>query len=221
MSRARTQAERTRATTDQLVAAGRELFANNGYDPTFLDAVVERARVTKGALYHHFDGKRALFAAVYEAEQRSIARAVNVAAGKEDNSWKAFLAGCQAFFDAATDSGFQQILIDAPAVLGWKDMRDIEDRHLMAMIKQGLSQAMDGGHIKRRRVDPLAHQVHGAMCEAAMVIARSDDPEHEAHEAMSALTELLNGLVSPPKARGRASKPTRSSRSRIRASSER
>lgn len=203
ISRARTQAERTRATTDQLVSAGRDLFAANGYDSTFLDAVVERAGVTKGALYHHFDGKRALFAAVYEAEQRSIAHAVDVAAGKEANSWAAFLAGCQAFFDAAMDSGFQQILIDAPAVLGWKDMRDIEDRHLMAMIKQGLRTAMDDGHIKERRVDPLAHQVHGAMCEAAMVIARSDEPEQQAREAMSALTDLLNGLASPAKARGR------------------
>jgi len=204
---ARTQAERTRATTDQLVSAARELFATVGYDATYLDAVVERAGVTKGALYHHFDGKRALFAAVYEAEQRFIEEAVYRAAGDHhDDSWQAFIGGCRAFFDAALDSGFQQILIDAPAVLGWQQMREIEDRHLMALFKQGIHQAMEDGHLKRRRVEPLAHQLHGAMCEAAMVIARSHDPAQEARDALAALEELLNGIAisSADKRRGPA-----------------
>jgi AcrR family transcriptional regulator len=195
ISRARTQAERTRATTDQLVAAARELFAADGYDATFLDAVVERAGVTKGALYHHFDGKRALFAAVYEAEQLSIEHAVHLATRDHEDSWDAFMAGCWAFFDIALDSGFQRILIDAPAVLGWHHMREIEDRHLMALINQGLKQAMEDGHIKHRRVEPLAHQLHGAMCEAAMVVARSEDPPQEARDAQAALTDILNGLA--------------------------
>jgi AcrR family transcriptional regulator len=190
-----TQAERTRATTDQLVSAARELFARDGYDATYLDAVVDRAGVTKGALYHHFDGKRALFAAVYEAEQRSIEEAVQRGVGGQTDSWKAFVAGCRAFFDFALDSGFQQILIDAPAVLGWAMMREIEDRHLMALLKSGISQAVEDGHIKRRRVDPLAHQIHGAMCEAAMVIARADDPTREASDACVALEDLLNGIT--------------------------
>ena len=196
ITQARTQAERTRATTDQLVSAARELFATTGYDATYLDAVVERAGVTKGALYHHFEGKRALFAAVYEAEQRFIQQAVYRAArDHHDNSWQAFIAGCRAFFDVALDSGFQQILIDAPAVLGWQQMREIEDRYLMALFKQGIHRAMEDGHIKRRRVEPLAHQLHGAMCEAAMVVARSDDPAQEASDAVAALEELLNGIT--------------------------
>jgi AcrR family transcriptional regulator len=195
ISRARTQAERTRTTTDQLVSAARELFAADGYDATFLDAVVERAGVTKGALYHHFDGKRALFAAVYESEQRSIKQAVYLANRDYDDSWEAFFAGCRAFFDMALDSGFQHILVAAPAVLGWHQMREIEDRHLMALIKHGLKQAMEDGHIKPRRVEPLAHQVHGAICEAAMVVARSDDPPQEARDAYAVLTDLLNGLA--------------------------
>jgi AcrR family transcriptional regulator len=195
ISRARTQAERTRTTTDQLVSAARELFAADGYDATFLDAVVERAGVTKGALYHHFDGKRALFAAVYEAEQRSIKQAVYLANRDYDDSWEGFFAGCRAFFDMALDSGFQHILIAAPAVLGRHQMREIEDRQLMALIKQGLKLAMEDGHIKSRRVEPLAHQVHGAICEAAMVVARSDDPPQEARDAYAVLTDLLNGLA--------------------------
>ena len=73
-------------------------------------------------------------------------------------------------------------------------MREIEDRHLMALIKQGINHAMEDGHIRQRRVDQLAHQLHGAMCEAAILVARSDDPSQEAREALSALADPLNGL---------------------------
>jgi len=212
ISRARTQAERTRATTDQLVSAARDLFAADGYDATLLDAVVERAGVTTGALYHHFSGKRALFAAVYEAEQRCIEHAVRLAASESSHSWESFAAGCQAFFDTALDTGFQQILIDAPAVLGWAQMREIEDRHLMALIKQGIAQAMEDGHIKPRRVDPLAHQLHGAMCESAMMIVRADDPPHEASDARAAFEELLNGITVSPENGVAADRTTGSSR---------
>lgn len=193
--RARTNAERSRATTEQLVSVAREMFAADGYDATFLDAVVQRAGVTKGALYHHFNGKRNLFEAVYAAEQSSIEQTVYEVAGGITDSWEAFCAGCEAFFAAALDSGFQQILIDAPAVLGWSQMRAIEDRHLMAMLKLGLTRAINDGHIKPRSVEPLAHQIHGAMCEAAMVIARSDDPKSESAEAISVLNDLLSGLT--------------------------
>lgn len=195
MVRARTQAERSRATTEQLVSVARELFAVDGYDATFLDAVVERAGVTKGALYHHFGGKRDLFEAVYAAEQSAIEQTIYKVAVDIEDSWEAFCVGCEAFFAAALDSGFQQILTDAPAVLGWSAMREIEDRHLMAMIKLGLTRSINDGHIKPRRIEPLAHLVHGAMCEAAMMIARSDDPELEAAEAISALNDLLSGLA--------------------------
>lgn len=195
MVRARTNAERSRATTEQLVSVARDLFAADGYDATFLDAVVERAGVTKGALYHHFGGKRDLFEAVYAAEQSAIEQRIYGVTVDISDSWEAFCTGCEAFFGGALDSGFQQILTDAPAVLGWTAMREIEDRHLMALLKLGLTRVINDGHIKSRRIEPLAHQIHGAMCEAAMVIARSDDPEQEVAEATSALNDLLSGLT--------------------------
>ena len=89
-----TQQERTELTTTSLVAAGRELFAADGYAATSLDAVVERAGLTKGALYHHFAGKRELFAAVFEAEQRRLNEVVAVAYTGIDDPWEAFEAGC-------------------------------------------------------------------------------------------------------------------------------
>lgn len=191
----RTQAERTRLTTEQILAVARSAFAADGFDATSLDAVVERAGMTKGALYHHFTGKRGLFAAVYEDEQRAIGRAV-LHAARGGNSWQNFLRGCRAFFDAVLDPGVQRItLIDAPAVLGWETMRDLEDEHVTALLRNGLSQAIDDGHLKAQRVEPLAHLIHGAMCEAAMTVARSADPRRESRDALAALERLLGGIA--------------------------
>lgn len=192
----RTQAERTRATVEQILAVARDLFAADGYDATFLDAVVERAGMTKGALYHHFDGKRALFAAVYEREQRAIGHAVAVKAGGRGDSWRTFLRGCNAFFEAVLDPGVQRItLIDAPVVLGWQEMRDLEDRHVTSLLRVGLTRAIDDGHLKPQRVKPLAHLLHGAMCEAAIMAARTPDPARESADAMAVLKDILEGIA--------------------------
>ncbi|WP_166906272.1 TetR/AcrR family transcriptional regulator [Mycobacterium sp. DL440] len=192
----RTQAERTRATIDQILVVARDLFAADGYDNTFVDNVAERAGMTKGALYHHFEGKRGLFAAVFENEQRAIGEAVNRAAGGTKDSWQRFLRGCRGFFDAVLDAGVQRItLIDAPAVLGWEAMRDLEDEHVTSLLRLGLTQVIADGHLPEQRVEPLAHLLHGAMCEAAMTVARSADPERESRDSIAALERLLNGIA--------------------------
>src|SRR4051794_8662373 len=109
-----TQQERTEATTASLVAAARELFADDGYAATSLDAVVVKAGMTKGALYHHFSGKRDLFAAVFAGEQGRLSEAVVAAAQHHADPWEAFEAGAAAFVEACQEPGVQRIfLLDA------------------------------------------------------------------------------------------------------------
>src|ERR1700754_508868 len=95
----RTQAERTEATTGALVDAARELFARDGYDATSLDAVAARAKVTKGAVYHHFEGKRQLFEAVFTREVERMRTPLADAYRRKKDPWDAFHAGCRAFLD--------------------------------------------------------------------------------------------------------------------------
>ena len=99
-----TQQERTEATTAALLGAARELFAQDGYAATSLDAVVARAGVTKGALYHHFEGKDDLFAAVFARENARLLDAIVTAYGREPDPWDALEAGCRAA-DCADRSG--------------------------------------------------------------------------------------------------------------------
>ena len=123
----RTQAERTEATTSRLVDAARELFARDGYDATSLDAVAARAKVTKGAVYHHFEGKRQLFEAVFSREVERMTAPLAAAYGGKKDPWDAFSASCRAFLDECLDPGLQRIvLLDASAAIGWEGIRRLE-----------------------------------------------------------------------------------------------
>ncbi len=190
-----TQAERTEATTAALVDAARELFAQDGFAATSLDAVVARAGVTKGALYHHFDSKRTLFSAVYDREQERAAEAIAAAARRKRDPWDAFEAGSRAFLDFTLDPGVQRILlIDAPGALGWEAMREGE-RASLEMMEEGLTRSIAAGRIAKRPVGPLAMLLFGALCEAAMTIARAPDPKADLRGVWAELRRLFAALA--------------------------
>jgi AcrR family transcriptional regulator len=190
----RTQQERSETTVAALVGSARELFANDGYAATSLDAVASAAGVTKGALYHHFAGKRALFRAVYEHEQRQLVAAIGEAYARKADPWDAFEAGCRAFIESSLDPGLQRItLLDAPGVLGWEAIREIESPAL-ALTEVGIERAMDAGRLPRRAPQPLAHLLFGAMCEGAMKIARSENPRAAQRAIWGELRRVLQAL---------------------------
>ena len=194
----RTQAERREATSASLLVAARGLFAQDGYAATSLDAVVAAAGVTKGALYHHFAGKRELFAAVFASEQEVLARAIVTAyRNAEDDSWTAFEAGCRAFLEASQEPGVQRIvLLDAPAALGWETIRSLEAGAL-ALMELGLARAIEAGRLAPRPTRPLAHLLFGGLCESAMMAAREPDPSAALEAATRELGHLLRGLSRP------------------------
>jgi AcrR family transcriptional regulator len=89
----RTQAERSDVTTSKLVAAAQELFGQDGYATTSIEAVAAAAGLTKGAAYHHFRNKAALFRSVFVEEQRQISTVLERVAAQESDSWSALLRG--------------------------------------------------------------------------------------------------------------------------------
>jgi len=187
--------QRGEATRTALVAAARELFVAKGYFATGTEEIVARAKVgTRGALYHHFADKQALFRAVFEAvEQDLLTRAIPTVAST--NAWDQLVAGLQGFLTAALEPEVQQIiLVDGPAVLGWNDWRELEALYGIAIIEAALEVAMDEGTIRPQPRRELAHLILAAVDEAALLIAHSDDPATARHNASEALGQLLEGL---------------------------
>ena len=190
----RTQAERTEATTTALVAAARELFAQDGYAATSLDAVAAKARVTKGAVYHHFQGKQQLFEAVFTREvERLCAVMPTVYASKRD-PWDGFEACCRAFLEECLEPGLQRImLLDALAAMGWEGVRRME-APMMELMEIAIAAAVDAGRIAPRPAGPLAVFLYGALCETAMSVARADSQKGAHRRALTELSHVLEGL---------------------------
>jgi AcrR family transcriptional regulator len=197
----RTQAERTEATRSALIAAGRRLFTEKGYDGVSAEEIVREAGVTRGALYHHFGGKAELLEAVYERlEAESTERVARVVLGSElESPLEAMKAGIEAFLDECAEPELQRIALhDAPAVLGWDRWREIAAANGLGLIEASLAAAVEAGEIRPLPVKPTAHLLLGALDEAAMLVARSDDPASRA-EVGAVLVALLESFAVLPR----------------------
>lgn len=197
--RPRTKAAQREATTAALIAAARPLFAERGYAGVGAEEIVKRAGVTRGALYHHFrGGKEDLFRAVLVQVSAESAQRVMHAAGAADDPFEELVLGSDTFLDSCTTPEFQRIvLLDGPAVLGWEVWRTADADYALGLLEGVIQQAIDAGKLIPQPARALAHVLMGALDEAAMVIARADDPEAAREEMGRTVRHLLEGLKTP------------------------
>jgi AcrR family transcriptional regulator len=187
-----------RATRGQLIEVATGLFAAHGYEGTSIEAVLTAAGVSRGALYHHFAGKEALFAAVLGAvSERITAQITEVVSGCTDPV-DAVRTGALGWIDLAGDPVIQQImLVDAPSVLGWEQWRAMDEGRTVGAMQAMLQAVSDTGRLPGELVVPFAHMILAALDEAAMVVARAADTQLAAAEERKAVEEFLDRLLRP------------------------
>lgn len=197
MTPRRTQAERTAATRAALIRAARALFAQHGFTGTATADIVQRAGVTRGALYHHFDGKADLFASVYrDVEQDLVETIVDAAETAGEDPLARLRAGADTFLDACLAPEVHRItLLDAPAVLGWEEWKRLDAEYGLGVVKAALAHAMEAGMIADQPLGALAHVVLGALTEGALYVARADDPARTREEVGRTVHRLIDGLA--------------------------
>jgi AcrR family transcriptional regulator len=189
------QAERRAATTEAILKAGRRLFGEQGFAATTMDDIAEAARVAKGAVYHHFATKEAVFEAVFDQVSHDLVLEIDRAARTERDVLAAMVAGTQHYFAACAKGATCQIILrDGPAVLGWERWREIDARHFGGKIPRALTAAMDAGLIARQPVEPLGRLLLGAVTEAAVACAGRSDVLKAGGEYSRAFKSLLEAL---------------------------
>ncbi|KAB2378953.1 TetR/AcrR family transcriptional regulator [Actinomadura montaniterrae] len=202
--------DRGQATRQRLIEVATELFADRGYEGTSIEAVLERAGVSRGSLYHHFRGKDRLFEAVVEAVHAKVGEAT-LAAATASGATEAhglLKAAELAWIRLAGDAVVRRILlIDAPTVLGWRRWRAIEEQYGLGMLKAVLQEAADAGRVPAQLVEPFAHILLAAGNEMALVIALADDIAAAQNTAEIAVEEFLNRLLQPTEPREARSSP--------------
>lgn len=188
----RSNVDRTAATRARLIEAGRRLFTERDYAGTGTPELVRAAGVTRGALYHHFEDKKALFRAVAEAEAEAVAQEIEALSQAAPSALTAMIDGTKAYLAAMRVPGRTRLLLlDGPAVLGRAEMDAIDARHGARTLREGLAYAMDCGDFRRLPLDALTFALSAAMDRAAMSIEQGADEGDQ----FAALTALLEGLA--------------------------
>jgi AcrR family transcriptional regulator len=198
VNRPRSQADRSAATRAALIGAARPLFAQEGFAAVGTETIVRAAGVTRGALYHQFADKTELFAAVVEAVEQDVMAQVLSTLGDAGltDPLDELARGVEASLDACSAPDVQQILLlDAPAVLGWERYREIGLRYSVGVVEAVLTEAVRVGRIPEQPISPLAHILIGALDEAALLVARSEDQATTRAQARTALLNLVRGLA--------------------------
>jgi AcrR family transcriptional regulator len=190
-----TKAEQSEATRRALVGAAERLFTERGYADTPTEAVVQAAGVTRGALYHHFRDKAALFQAVYEALEERVVDQVHARIKGVSDPLKVLQRGAEGFLDACLDPAVRRVvLLEGPSVLGWERWREIDQAYGLGLTTAALEAAVAAGAIQRAPIEPLAHVLFGGLVDAAMLIASAADPRAARRDVGRAVALVIRGL---------------------------
>ncbi len=197
--------EYAEATHEALVVSASACFFENGFAATSLDQVAQRARVTKGAIYHHFSSKRALYLAVLERQQEHWVGLVTAAGENAPSAWHGIVAAVDAFLQTISDPVYRRLCwVEGPSALGFEEWWACGERYEIEVIGRLLERAAKSGALVVDDRDMLAHVLFGAVSAGVLGMIRSAEPA-TAHERfrtvmLALMAGLMRGDVSVPEA---------------------
>jgi AcrR family transcriptional regulator len=193
---AKLREEHVEATKRAVLDAARQRFGERGFGGTSLDDIAADARVTKGALYHHFGSKERLFLRVYDEVEGELSAQGMQAATDASDPVDALQRAFAAFLDRALDPAVQRIaILDAPSVLGTAAKLEVDARHSLAAVRAAVEAGMDGGLLVRLEPGAVAQLLIAACSQAALLIATADDHVQARADAGAVLDRLITGLA--------------------------
>jgi AcrR family transcriptional regulator len=190
------RARQAEATRSLLVEVARENFTEHGYAATSIDDIIQQAGVARGALYHHFAGKEALFRAVYEAVEAEVMSRVLQAAASQSSPWEAVRAGLSTFLDACQEPSFRRVVIlDSVSVLQAQVLEVGIEPHELPMLRAVLTPLLGTTAFGGIAIESLTYVALGGLYGASLYIARASDPGAARAEVDLVLETLIGGLL--------------------------
>jgi AcrR family transcriptional regulator len=190
--------EYAEATYEALLDSASACFFENGFGATSLDHVAHQARVTKGAIYHHFTSKRELFLAVLERQQEHSVGSVTLAGETASDAWTGIVAAIDAFLETISDPIYRRLCwVEGPSALGFEEWWACGERYEIEVIRRLLRRAAEAGVLVVEDLDMLAHVLFGAVTAGVLGMARSSEPTIERQRFRAVMLAVMAGLVRP------------------------
>jgi AcrR family transcriptional regulator len=183
------------STRQALVDSAVELFTWHGYAATALDAIAKRARVTKGALYHHFSGKQALFEAAFDVVESAAVARLSEVVGGGGSAWERAVRGVELYIQSCLDPSYQRIVIhEGPVVMGWERWREAEDHFSYGLVRDTIEALVAAGEIVELPVEVTARVLFGALSAGATYIAGAQNPKKAGTEVSRTIVAVMEGM---------------------------
>jgi len=195
-SKRRSNKDRSAQMRGKLLAASRSLFIEKGFSDTGTPEIVKAAEVTRGALYHHFSDKAALFDAVVVGEAEAVVRQIIKDSAEATTSVDALTQGAGAYFVAMAKSGRARLLlVEGPAVLGPERMAEIDLKNSGGILRAGLEEAAEEAGITNTSLSELAVLLSAAFDRAALEISMGADVAGYSAAIETMITGLFQQLA--------------------------
>lgn len=190
------KAEQASKTREAIIAEAKSRFSKQGFSQTRFDEIATTLNMTAGVMYHHFDNKRDLFYAVVELAHQEVQKVVEASADAEASVLDGLIAGCVSFIKEASSAKLRQILlVDALAVLGWKDWKLLDEKYSEKSLCEGLEHAKSLGAIPDSvPTEALARLISGGCNDLALWVSGSPKREQCLKDAEKAISSLFEGL---------------------------
>jgi AcrR family transcriptional regulator len=188
--------DRGLATRQQIIDAATTLFADQGFEAVSIDEILTACGISKGALYHHFAGKEAVFVAVLESVEKRVAAELAAAARGAANPLDALRAGCAGWLAlAASDPVVRRIVLtDAPSVMGWQAWRAMESEHSLGLLRLAFAGGAHSGRVETDHVEIFSHMLLAVLTEVALLIANAHGDGDAKTTGAAAIEQMLSGL---------------------------
>jgi len=194
MSLKELRAEQSQATVAHLVKVATKLFVARGYAKVTIGQLAKAAKVTSGAIYHHFEDKQALFAVVAEQITKDLVSAAAQRVGQERDPWKKLCAGIDAVLESSGTPNVKLAFLEAPVVLGLDRWRQLEQRHTAVLLTSVLEGLVKTGELTVERAQLLGNTLRGLMLEAAMTVAEAKHPARARRQLSAMIQTMVTSL---------------------------
>jgi AcrR family transcriptional regulator len=187
--------EYSSATRRALLKSASGLFTERGYAGTSLDEVVSAARVTKGALYHHFAGKLALFQAVFDQCEANAVKRITSDVRRTKDPWDKALTAVSSFLDVCQEPAYRRIVMqEGPVALGFDRWRESEERSTYGLVQDLVRRVLRQYQIEGTLLDTFTRIFYGAMSSAGIAVSEAEDARAASREVATVISLMLAGL---------------------------
>ncbi|WP_040791564.1 TetR/AcrR family transcriptional regulator [Nocardia paucivorans] len=191
------RAEYAEATRSALLETARRLFIEQRYSELSADEIARAARLTRGAVYHHFGGKQGLFEAVFEQVEQELTERLTSAIGEPGDSWDTTVRALNVFLDECTDVAYQRIVLqEGPFALGWDRWRELDERYTLGLIGRAVDRLVREGVFRPRSTELTVRAIYGLLTELAWSLADTTD-ERTRREAGQIALDMIGALRGP------------------------